>query len=142
MKKIILFLLPVLLISETIKPRIIKVPSRGRGYGYSRGGGGNPVEMSTIEASTQATSVGFLALSSVNMERQNRYSKREIFLRENRQDIVKDISKGKGEYLLTLLELMRVKPTQRVVQNLQQNIITLSKLDDREFLKYISNIRP
>jgi len=128
-KKILLFLLLISIfsISKTIKPRIIKAGDR-------RYRGGDPIGISTIEASSQATSVGLFASTSANMENQNYYSKEELFLQQNREHIVKDIAKGQGEYLSTLFELLKIKPTKEAVQKLQQNITTLSELEDREFL--------
>jgi len=128
-KRIILLLLLISIfsISKTIKPRVI----RGGDRGYR---GGDPLGISTIEASSQATSVGLFASTSANIENQNRYSREEIFLKRNRKEVIKDISIGRGEYLYTLLELMKIEPTQDRVQKLQRNINRLSKLNNREFL--------
>jgi len=136
MKKVILILLPILLISKTITPKLIKVHDR---YRYRRGNP-NGVGISSIEASFQATSIGFLATSSIEYDRQHRYSQKEIFLEENRAQIEKEISYGKGEYLSTFLELIEIKPSKKAILKLQNNLPTLSKLENREFLEYCTKI--
>ncbi len=57
------------------------------------------------------------------------------FIEDNRENIMKDISQGGGEYLDTLLiSQLNIKLNPPLLQRIQSNFEILSKLNNKEFL--------
>ncbi len=63
------------------------------------------------------------------------------FIEDNRENIMKDISQGGGEYLDTLLiSQLNIKLNPPLLQKIQSNFEILSKLNNKEFLDKLKEI--
>ncbi|HHD81426.1 MAG TPA: DUF3015 domain-containing protein [Campylobacterales bacterium] len=155
--KTILIILSVLIMTTTAKninSKVIRAHDGYRSSGHTthRGGGRHQddILLSTIDAtsqiSVQVTSVLSLEASTqaTSQEPQNRRRHRNYsqikFLKNNRVQITQDISKGNGEYLITLLNMMNIKQDTHTLSKIQSNFETLFALEDEKFLSKLTEI--
>ena len=89
----------------------------------------------SLEASTQATSQP----PQQGRIRRRNYSQIK-FLQKNRVQITQDISQGRGEHLITLLNMMNIKQDTQTLTKIQSNFEILSALDDEKFLSKLTEI--
>ena len=61
-------------------------------------------------------------------------------MEKNRVQITQDISQGKGEYLITLLNIMNIKQDTPTLTKIQSNFKTLSVLNNEKFLSKLAEI--
>jgi hypothetical protein len=155
--KTILILLSIFITTTTAKsinPKIIRANDGYRSSGHinHRGGGRHQddILLSTIDAtseiSVQVTSALSLEASTEattqppqNRRRRRNYSQIK-FLEKNRVQITQDISQGKGEYLITLLNIMNIKQDTPTLTKIQSNFKTLSVLNNEKFLSKLAEI--
>ncbi len=152
---ILLAILSNFILADKIKPRVIHVHDnvyRNSG-GYSRSYRRDSLGISSIEASSQATvdviSIATLegtsqAISGEKRETPTkdraRYYKSISFLKNNRDTIMEDISKGNGEHLATLLKLMKLKRDSKSLSKIQMNFNTLLTLNGIDFIYKLENL--
>jgi len=157
--KTILIILSILITStgaKSINSKVIRAHDGYRSSGHTtthRGGGRNQddILLSTIEATSEIT---IQITSAVSLEastqatsqppqqgrgRRRNYSQIK-FLQKNRVQITQDISQGRGEYLITLLNMMNIKQDTPTLTKIQSNFETLSALDDEKFLSKLTEI--
>ncbi|MCK4441313.1 MAG: DUF3015 family protein [Sulfurovaceae bacterium] len=156
--KTILIILSVLITITTAKninPKVIRAHDGYRSSGHTTYRGGrrhqDDILLSTIDAtseiSVQVTSAVSLEASTdaTSQRPQNRTRRRRNysqikFLKNNRVQITQDISKGKGEYLITLLNMMNIKQDTHTLAKIQSNFDTLLSLKDEKFLSKLTEI--
>ncbi len=155
-KIIILAILSNMILAGKIKPRVIHVHDnvyRGSsGGGYSRGYRRDSFGMSSIDASSQVTievtSIATLEGSSQATSGRGggvprgkpKYYKPITFLKNNRDIIMEDISKGDGEHIITLLKLMKLKRDNNSLSKIQKNFNTLLTLDTINFIYQLEKL--
>jgi len=156
--KTILIILSILITStgaKSINSKVIRAHDGYRSSGHTtyRGGGRHQddILLSTIDAtseiSVQVTSAISLEASTQATSQppqQGRIRRRNYsqikFLQKNRVQITQDISQGRGEYLITLLNMMNIKQDTPTLTKIQSNFETLSALDDEKFLSKLTEI--
>ena len=148
---ILLAILSNFILAGKIKPRVIhahdNVYRGSSGGGYNGGYRRDSLGMSSIDASFQATveitSIATLEGTSqatsggrgeVPRRDRARYYKPISFLKNNRDVIMEDISKGDGEHLATLLKLMKLKRDSKSLSKIQMNFNTLLTLNSSDFI--------
>jgi hypothetical protein len=146
---ILILLTTTALISKSINSKVIRANDGYKGSirTSSHRSTKDDVILSTVEVSSQIsvqlTSIASLDATSQdkynNQTRRGRYAQLK-FLKDNRDNITVDISKGDGEYLSTLLDLMSIEPNSDNLIKIQSNFENLTKLENREFLAKIEEI--
>jgi len=156
--KTILIILSILITStgaKSINSKVIRAHDGYRSSGHTthRGGGRHQddILLSTIEASsemsiqiTSAVSLEASTQATSQPPQQGKIRRRNYsqikFLQKNRVQITQDISQGRGEYLITLLNMMNIKQDTSTLTKIQSNFETLSALDDEKFLSKLMEI--
>ncbi len=145
---ILLAILSNLILAGKIKPRVIHAHDnvyRGSSSGgYRRDSlGMSSIDVSfqatvditsiaTLEGTSQATSGG--GRGEAPRRDRAKYYKSISFLKNNRDVIMEDISKGDGEHLATLLKLMKLKRDSKNLSKIQMNFNTLLTLNSIDFI--------
>jgi len=156
--KTIIIILSILITSTSAKNINSKVIRAHDGYRSSgntsyRGGGRHQddILLSTIDAtseiSVQVTSAVSLEASTQATSqspqrgrvRRRNYSQIK-FLQDNRVQITQNISQGRGEHLITLLNMMNIKQDTNTLTKIQSNFENLLTLKDEQFLSKLISI--
>ena len=90
----------------------------------------------TIETSVQI-SIG--VSSQITSEGASNVA-RMSFLNKNRIKIIEEIAQGEGEYLTTLLNIMKIKSNSTTIKILQDNFNQLIYLSHENFLKKLNSL--
>lgn len=142
---IILVLLTVMV--STVQARVIKAKDGYRGGHRSS----NPL-ISTVEASSEASfqmsiAISIEVMSRASSEATSRKNERVAtertaldFLDNNSVDIKKDISKGGGEHLITLLTIMEIKRDSKMLSKIQADSDSLIGLDGTRLIDRLRDI--
>jgi len=148
--KTILIIISILITSISAKSINAKVIKAHDGY-YRSSRHKDDILLSTIDASSQ---ISVQISSAVSLEastqatsqqpqhgrvRRRNYSQIK-FLQKNRVQITQDISQGRGEHLITLLNMMNIKQDTPTLTKIQSNFETLSALDGEKFLSKLTEI--
>jgi len=156
--KTIIIILSILITStcaKSINSKVIRAHDGYRSGGHTsyRGGGRHQddILLSTIDAtseiSVQVTSAVSLEASTQATSqspqrgriRRRNYSQIK-FLQDNRVQITQNISQGRGEHLITLLNIMNIKQDTNTLIKIQSNFENLLILKDENFLSKLTEI--
>ena len=145
-----LLLLPLtlsLLTAGTIQPKVMGARDSHRHYDRSssrhHSNRQDDVLSSTFEATAQ---ISLLVSSEASSEATSHGGGRRgnarivHFLNENRIDITTDMAKGEGEYLTTLLQIMKLKKDPLTLSRIQTNFNQFIELNPNDFLVKLKEI--
>lgn len=127
-----------LLTAKTVKPKVFNAQDADyeRSYHHSSSmkNSKDRVISSSAEASAQITVVVTVQATSEITSRSNHDVATLSFLDNNRVQITEEIAQGEGEYLGTLLTMMKLQQDQKSLKKLQDNFENLIYLSHNDFL--------
>lgn len=145
-KALLISLIPFLLIGKTVEPKVMRaqshqedrVPHYSENYSHSSHHNDRDEEIisSTIEVSSQLS----LVVSTEMTSEEHKNSARMSFLDNNRVQITKNIAKGEGEYLTTLLTMMKLSKDKKSLKKIQENFDNLIYLSHNDFLNKLQTL--
>jgi len=125
-----------ILFAKTVEPKVMRAQNYHKNYEHSshHRDTKNDVLSSSVEASSEITVMVTVQASSEITSEEHHGVARLSYLDDNRVQITQNIAQGQGEYITTLLEIMKLPTDEESLEKLQKNFDSLIYLSHNDFL--------
>jgi hypothetical protein len=125
-----------ILFGKTVEPKIMRAQNYHKNYEHSshHQDTKNDVLSSSVEASSEIIVMVTVQASSEITSEEHQGEARLSYLDSNRVQITQNIAQGQGEYITTLLEMMKLPTDEESLEKLQKNFDSLIYLSHNDFL--------